>query len=66
MNYFGLFFSFMVPGIVIGVMAAVAIYQESKARARRKSAVAKNLRAPAHLAVVPRNKLFVHDMNRAA
>ena len=66
MNYFGLFFSFMVPGIVIGVMAAVAIYQEGKARARRASAGAKHLRAPAQSAVVPRDKLYVHDMNRAA
>ncbi len=64
MNYFGLFFSFMFPGIILGVMAAVAIHQEAKSRARRARS---NLRRmPAQNAPAPRDRLYVHDMNRAA
>jgi MFS superfamily sulfate permease-like transporter len=62
MNYFGLFFSFMVPGIVIGVMAAVAFYQEAKARARR----AAQRRGNAARLTAPRDRLYVHDLSKAA
>ncbi len=58
MNYFGLFFTFMVPGIVIGVMAAVAVYQGMKRRARR----AQRLRRRNDPAVISRDRLYVHDM----
>ncbi len=62
MNYFGLFFTFMVPGIVIGVMAAVAFYQEAKAQKLRRE----RLRLAATRSVVPRDRLYVHDLTRAA
>lgn len=62
MNYFGLFFSFMVPGVIIGAMAAVAIYQEAKARARRNA----KRRANAQRLVVPRDRLYVYDLSKAA
>lgn len=39
MNYFGLFFSFTFPGMVLGAMAALAVVQAAgerrRARARR-------------------------------
>lgn len=59
MNYFGLFFSFMVPGIVIGVMTAAAVYQQSRRRARRARKAQQKPNAPA---VVARDRLYVHDM----
>lgn len=37
MNYFGLFFSFMLPGVIIGLIAAACIMERFKAgQARRK------------------------------
>lgn len=62
MNYFGLFFSFLVPGMVLGVMAATAFHQEAKARARR----ARQRLAQSRSAVVRRDRLYVHDLSRAA
>lgn len=62
MNYFGLFFTFMVPGIVIGAMAAVALYQEANARKRR----AARLRVASRRNAVARDRLYVHDMSKAA
>lgn len=35
MNYFGLFFSFMLPGIFLGGMAVVVLLQELTRRKRR-------------------------------
>lgn len=37
MDYFGLFFSFMLPGIVLGVMIAVACHQEMAIQRRRSA-----------------------------
>ena len=54
MNYFGLFFTFMVPGIIIGTMAAVAAKQA--ADRRRKEAVRARRAA---MRTVPRSKLYV-------
>ncbi|HOG01024.1 MAG: hypothetical protein BWY35_02099 [Firmicutes bacterium ADurb.Bin248] len=62
MNYFGLFFTFLVPGVVLGVMAAAAFHQEAKARARR----ARQRPARNQSAVVRRDRLYVHDLSRAA
>jgi hypothetical protein len=55
MNYFGLFFSFMLPGIFIGAMAIAVIRQEVISRKRRmarevRERQIKNVR-----------KLYVHD-----
>ena len=33
MNYFGLFFSFMIPGVVIGTMAASAVRKRQPKKA---------------------------------
>lgn len=62
MNYFGLFFSFMVPGIIIGIMASVAFHQEAKARARREAKHHESKQCSA----VPRDRLYVHDLSKAA
>lgn len=37
MNYFGLFFSFTLPGAVLGAMAALAAVEIADARERRKA-----------------------------
>ena len=37
MNYFGLFFSFMLPGMVLGAMAALAAVEMVEARERRRT-----------------------------
>lgn len=62
MNYFGLFFTFMVPGIIIGAMAAAAVYQEAKARRHREA----RRRKTAARAAVSHNRLYVHDLSKAA
>ena len=36
MNYFGLFFSFTMPGIVFGIMAGIALAQHEQKAARRR------------------------------
>lgn len=54
MNYFGLFSSFMIPGVVIGTMAASAV-KEAAAKKRRRQAM---LRSRA-MRTVPKNKLYV-------
>ena len=39
MNYFGLFFSFTMPGVLIGIMAGIALAQrEQKAACRHSEA----------------------------
>ena len=54
MNYFGLFFSFMIPGVVIGTMAASAV-KEAAAKKGRSQAMMR--RRAMH--TVPKNKLYV-------
>lgn len=63
MNYFGLFFTFMLPGIIIGVMIAVAYKQEQEAK-RRKAARARC--AAKQAGVVDRTRLYVYDISEAA
>lgn len=35
MNWFGMFFTFMIPGIAIGIIAAAAFAERSKGKRRR-------------------------------
>lgn len=74
MNYFGLFFSFMIPSIILGFMIAAACIQERAIRRRRaqhKQAAA--VRSYAHSAKPQHNnavksdksKLYIYDMNAA-
>lgn len=68
MNYFGLFFSFMMPGIILGGMGAVALHQEAQRRSRSRQRV-RRAAVPARHKMQPladRTKLYVHDMNAAA
>ena len=67
MNYFGLFFSFMLPGILLGMMGAIAIYQEVR-KNKRRALRAKAMRAARSCAPVPvdRSRLYVYDMSNAA
>ena len=61
MNYFGLFFTFMVPGIIIGTMATAAAKQAADRR-RREAIRARR----AALRTVPRNKLYVCSLQEEA
>ena len=45
MNYFGLFFSFTLPGVLIGIMAGIALAQHEQKAARRRRK-AKNEQKP--------------------
>ncbi|MBQ9833131.1 MAG: hypothetical protein IJO48_05295 [Clostridia bacterium] len=56
MNIFGLFFSFLIPGIVIGMLISTAIAECGKS-ARRSAE-----RNAADEKTVSRNKLFVYSM----
>lgn len=61
MNYFGLFFTFMIPGIIIGTMAAAAAKQAADRR-RREAIRARR----AAMRTVPRNKLYVCTLEKEA
>ena len=47
MNYFGLFFSFMIPGIIIGIMIGLVLADKMREHKKPKAA---------------KSKLFVYDM----
>ena len=58
MNYFGLFFSFTLPGVLIGIMAGIALAQhEQKAALRRREA--KNWQKP-------QRGLYIENMKEEA
>ena len=54
MNYFGLFFSFMIPGIVIGLTAAIAALESYRRRSNRAMR--------AHKSQTPKKRLYVYTM----
>ena len=54
MNYFGLFFSFMIPGVVIGTMAASAVKEAAAKKGRRQAMMRRRA-----MHTVPKNKLYV-------
>ena len=54
MNYFGLMFSFFMPGLVLGCMAALAAVQALEERERR--------RARARLAAKRQRPLYIGDV----
>ena len=56
MNYFGLFFTFMVPGLVLGAMAVFAA-QESKSRHKARRAAQSQARPC-------QGKLYVYDLRQ--
>lgn len=60
MNYFGLFFTFMLPGLVLGAMAAV-VYQTEK---QKKSKRQRTNRVKTQKA--RNDKLFVYDLMQDA
>ena len=66
MNYFGMFFSFMLPGIILGGMGAVAIHQELQRRKRRKARRARKPANPTLKRVADKSKLYVYDISAAA
>ncbi len=66
MNYFGLFFTFMLPGIIIGVMIAVAYKQEQEAKRRKAARARCAAKQAGGQAVVDRTRLYVYDISEAA
>lgn len=56
MNYFGLFFTFMLPGLLLGAMGAAALY-DARTRHMRKKAAAKRAQAQRE-----RTRLYVHSL----
>ncbi len=66
MNYFGMFFSFMLPGILLGSMGAVAVHQELQRRKRQKARKVQRAGQPGPGRVADKGKLYVYDMNAAA
>ena len=41
MNYFGLFFTFMLPGVILGIMAAATLREVNRAKRRKVHRLAK-------------------------
>ena len=58
MNYFGLFFSFTLPGVLIGIMAGIALAQHEQKAARRRRE-AKNGQKP-------QRGLYIENMKEEA
>lgn len=68
MNYFGLFFTFMVPGIVLGLLAAYSL-REAAAAKRRKGARARQRaarQAERHKRALYVSTLAAREESRAA
>lgn len=64
MDYFAIFFSFMLPSVFLGVMIAAAIAEQRSIRRRTKRIGAKAA-APAKAArpvSAPRSKLYIYNM----
>jgi len=59
MNYFGLFFTFMVPGMIIGTMAAIGAHEAAAERRRRQRQARR-----ATLRTMPRGKLYICTLER--
>ncbi len=56
MNYFGLFFTFMLPGLVLGAMASSVLRSEMDRR--RNKTAEKNKKT----SEAPRGKLYIHNL----
>ena len=65
MNYFGLFFTFMIPGVLIGIMAAAVLREVASAKLRqvaRRRKYAAHERYLAEQRAAQNARLFVHDL----
>ena len=67
MNYFGLFFTFMLPGIVLGALAVLS-HREMAAARRKKAARCRRMagRAARPASNRPRQGLYVADISAPA
>lgn len=57
MNYFGLFFTFMIPGILMGIMAASVMLETIQRKQRAARRVRKQIDAQP-----VRGRLYIHSM----
>lgn len=63
MNYFGLFFSFMIPGIILGMLAVGSMREAERGR-RRKVARRRASQGHGRPANRPKQSLYVVDLSR--
>lgn len=60
MNYFGLFFTFMIPGVIVGALAVAAVVEERRIRARKAA------RRKAAQREAARGSLYICDLSKVA
>ena len=64
MNYFGLFFSFMIPGIILGMLAVGSIREAEQGRRRKAARRRQGGGRPAQPVGRPKQALYVVDLSR--
>jgi len=63
MNYFGLFFTFMIPGIVLGLLGAFSLKESAEAKRQREAAARKKVKHQAQIQATRRKQsLYVSTM----
>jgi hypothetical protein len=66
MNYFGLFFTFMLPGIILGLLGAFSLKEAAEAKRRKAQAARRQARRQATGQVQHRKQtLYVSTMEDA-
>ncbi|MDR0841159.1 MAG: hypothetical protein LBN26_07255 [Christensenellaceae bacterium] len=65
MNYFGLFFTFMIPGILMGIMAAYALRETKDKRHHSAQQARRDAQQSRPVQVVPRGKLYISTIEEA-
>ena len=64
MNYFGLFFSFMIPGIILGTLAVGSIREAEQGRRRKAARRRQGSGRSAQSVGRPKQALYVVDLSR--
>lgn len=64
MNYFGLFFSFMIPGIILGMLAVGSIREAEQGRRRKAAHRRQGSGRSAQSVGRPKQALYVVDLSR--
>ncbi len=64
MNYFGLFFSFMIPGIILGMLAVGSIREAEQGRRRKAARRRQESGRPSRPVGRPKQALYVVDLSR--
>ena len=64
MNYFGLFFSFMIPGIILGMLTVGSIREAEQGRRRKAARRRQGSGRSAQSVGRPKQALYVVDLSR--